>query len=92
MEDAGLDLNISKTSILPKSVTQQAAFDIAHSIINNSPALTPLNADVFLASFCPQGFIGIGVPTGTDTFVRNADYRWVLQIVVYGINSTQVSL
>jgi hypothetical protein len=25
-EDAGLDLNISKTSVLPKGVTQQAAF------------------------------------------------------------------
>jgi hypothetical protein len=39
--------------------------------MNNSPALTPLNADVSLASFCPEGFIGIGVPIGTDTFVRN---------------------
>jgi hypothetical protein len=29
-EDAGLDLNISKTSVLPKGVTQQAAFDVAH--------------------------------------------------------------
>jgi hypothetical protein len=69
-EDAGLDLNISKTSVLPKGVTQQTAFDIAHRIINNS-ALTPLNADVSLASFCPDGFIGIGVPIGTDVFVRN---------------------
>ena len=41
-EDAGLDLNVSKTSILPKGVTQQAAFNVAHSIISNSPALTPL--------------------------------------------------
>jgi hypothetical protein len=70
-EDAGLDLNISKTSVLPKGVTQQAAFDVAHGIINNSPALTPLNADVSLASFCPEGFIGIGVPIGTDAFIRN---------------------
>ncbi len=27
--------------------------------------------DVSLASFCPEGFIGIGVPIGTDDFVRN---------------------
>jgi hypothetical protein len=56
-EDAGLglDLNISKTSVLPKGVTQQAAFHVSHSIINNSPALTPLNADISLASFCPEG-------------------------------------
>ncbi len=24
-----------------------------------------------LDSFCPEGFVGIGVPIGTDTFVRN---------------------
>ena len=70
-EDAGLDRSISKTSVLPKGVTQQAAFDVSHSIINNSPALTSLNADVSLAFFCPVGFIGIGVPIGTDAFVRN---------------------
>jgi hypothetical protein len=26
---------------------------------------------VSLASFCPEGFIGIGVPIGTDVFVWN---------------------
>ncbi len=70
-EDAVLELNVSKTSILPKGVTQQAAFDVTHIIISNSPALTPLNADFSLASFCPEGFIGIGVPIGADAFVRN---------------------
>ena len=70
-EDAGLELNVSKTSVLPKGVTQQAAFDAAHSIINNSPALTQLRGDVSLASFCPEGFIGIGVTISTDAFVRN---------------------
>jgi hypothetical protein len=69
-EDAGLDLNVSKTSILPKGVTQQAAFDVAHSIVSNSPALTSLNADVCLVFFCPEDFTGIGVPS-TDAFVRN---------------------
>jgi hypothetical protein len=37
-EDAGLELNITKTSILPKNTTQQAVFDVAHSIIAVSPA------------------------------------------------------
>ena len=60
-EDAGLDLNVSKTSVLPKGVTQQAAFDVAHNIINASPSLTHLSGDVSLASFCPEGFVGIGV-------------------------------
>jgi hypothetical protein len=46
-------------------------FDEGHSIIISRPVLTPLNTDVSLDSFCPEGFIGIGVPNGTDVFVRN---------------------
>ena len=53
-EDAGLELNVSKTSVLPKGVTQQAAFDVANNIINTSPALTHLNGDVLLACFCTE--------------------------------------
>ena len=49
-KDAGLDLNISKTSVLPNGVTQQVVFDVAHNIINN-PTLTSLYEDVSLASF-----------------------------------------
>ena len=50
-EDAGRQLNVSKTSILPKGVTQKVAFDVAQSIITASPALTHLSADLALASF-----------------------------------------
>jgi hypothetical protein len=39
-EDAGLKLNVFKTSILPKGTTQQVVFDVAHSIIAANPALT----------------------------------------------------
>jgi hypothetical protein len=46
--DAGLELNVSKTVILPKGITQQAAFDVTHSILTTSPALTHLTADVVL--------------------------------------------
>ena len=70
-EDAGLDLVVSKTSVLPKGVTQQSVFDVAQTIINTSPTLTHRSADVLLTSFCPEGFVGIGVPIGTDAFVRN---------------------
>ncbi len=71
-EDAGLELNVAKTAILPAhGVTQQAAFDVAHSIIAASPTLTHLRAEIALDSFCPEGFVDIGVPIGTDTFVRN---------------------
>ncbi len=70
-QDAGLELNVSKTPILPKGTTQQAVFDVAHSILAASPELTQLSGDISLASFCPEGFIGNGVPIGTDAFVRN---------------------
>jgi hypothetical protein len=33
-EDAGLELNVSKTSVLPKGVTHQATFDVEHNIIS----------------------------------------------------------
>jgi hypothetical protein len=70
-EDAGLERNVSKTSILPKGTTQQAVFDLTHSIIAASAAWTQLSGDVSLASFCPECFVGIGVPIGTDAFVQN---------------------
>ena len=61
-----------KTSILPpKGVTAQAAFDMAQTIMQATPTLTHLSNDVLLDSFCPEGFIGIGVPIGTDAFVRS---------------------
>jgi len=50
-EDAGQELNVSKTSILPKGITQQAMFDVAHSFTAASPVLTQFNGDVSLASF-----------------------------------------
>jgi hypothetical protein len=36
-----------------------------------TPTLTHLSGDVLLASFCPEGFVGIGLPIGTDAFVQN---------------------
>ena len=70
-QDAGLELNVSETSILPKGVTAQAAFDVAQNIIQATPTLTHLSGDVLLASFCPEVFVGIGVPIGTDALVQN---------------------
>ena len=68
--DAGLELNVSKTSILPKGTTAQAAFDMAQTIMQSTPTLSHLSNDFLLAS-CPEGFIGIGVPIGTDAFVQS---------------------
>ena len=44
---------------------------MAHSFIAASPALTQLGGHISLDSFCPEGFIGIGVPIGTGAFVRS---------------------
>jgi hypothetical protein len=57
--------------ILPKGVTAQAAFDVAQNFVQGTPTLTHLSGDVLLASFCSEGFVGIGVPIGTDSFVQN---------------------
>jgi hypothetical protein len=40
------------------------------SFINNSPQLLHLSGEISLDSFLPDGFEGIGVPIGTDNFVR----------------------
>ncbi len=69
-EDAGLELNISKTAVLSKVIiTQQALFDVTHAFIDNSPQLTQLSGELSLDCFRPDGFVGIGVPIGTDNFV-----------------------
>ena len=70
-EDAGLELNVHKTSVVPKGVSQVTVFDVVHNIIQENPTLTHLSGDVLLRSFCPEGFVGIGVPISTDAFVQN---------------------
>jgi hypothetical protein len=65
-EDVGLELNISKTAVLSKAITHQTLFDVTHVFINNSPELTQFSGEFSLDSFLPDGFVGIGVPIGTD--------------------------
>ncbi len=50
-EDGGLELNVSKTSILPKSTTQETVFDVTHIFITVSPVLTQCSGDISLDSF-----------------------------------------
>ncbi len=64
-------LNVSKTPILPKGVTVQTPFDMAETIIQTTPNLAHLRNDFVLDSFCPEGFIGIGVSMATDSFVQS---------------------
>ncbi len=69
-EDSGLELNISKTAVLSKDITQQTLFDVTHVFINNSTELIHPSGELSLDSFRPNGFVGMGVPIGTDNFVR----------------------
>ena len=63
--------DVSKTSVLSKGFTRESTFDVEHNIIKTSPSLTHLSVDIVLTSFCPEGFVGIGVSIGTDAFVQN---------------------
>ena len=90
-EDARLELNVSKTSILPKGVTAQAAFDVAQTIMQATPALTHLSNDVLLASFCPEGFVGIGVPIGTDAFVQKCLLVLMLLLRTLSLSGNETS-
>ena len=45
--------------------------NVVQNIIQTTPTLFHLSGDVTIGSFRPDGFVGIGVPIGTDTFVRN---------------------
>jgi hypothetical protein len=65
-----LDLNISKTVILPKAIIQQFIFDVVHDFMNDTSQLTQLSGEVSLDSFHTDDFVHIGVTIGTDTFVR----------------------
>jgi hypothetical protein len=72
--DAGLELNVSKTSILLKGTTDQDVFDMTQTIIQLIQVtlnLTHLSNDFLVDSFCPEGFIGIGVSIDTDAFVQS---------------------
>jgi len=69
-EDAGLEFDVSKTAYLPKGISQEAVFETALNIITSTLSRASLTGDVFLTSFVPAGFVGIGVPIDTDAFVQ----------------------
>jgi hypothetical protein len=44
---------------------------MAQTIMQATPSLAHLSNDFLFDSVCPEGFIGIGVPIGTDAFVQS---------------------
>ncbi len=51
--------------------------------------LTHLIGDVSLTSFCPEGFVGIGVPTGTHDFVQNFVAK-TFRTIIYDVEKLDV--
>ena len=71
MENAGLELNMLKIQILAKGVSTVDAYAAAKGFLpNDAHLLTPLKDVMTQASFTAQGYVGLGVPLGTDAFIQ----------------------
>jgi hypothetical protein len=70
-EDAGLDLNFDKTKILVKGISAADAHAAAQHMINADLSLAHLSPLLSPESFVVDGYIGLGVPIGTDAFIQH---------------------
>jgi hypothetical protein len=70
-EDAGLALNFKKTKILVKGISAADAHAAAKRMLNADPSLTHLSPLLSPAPFVVDGYIGLGVPIGTDAFIQH---------------------
>jgi hypothetical protein len=70
-EDAGLALNFDKTKILVKGISAADAHAAAQRMLNADPSLAHLSPLLSPASFVVDGYIGLGVPIGTDAFIQH---------------------
>ena len=69
-EDAGLALN-DKTKILIKGISAADAHAAAQRLLIADPSLAHLSPLLSPASFVVDGYIGLGVPIGTDAFIQH---------------------
>ena len=69
-EDTGLDLNISKTSVLPKDISQEGVFEDAQSFITSTSALAAVTGDITRGSFVPEELLSLGY-LSTSVLYRN---------------------
>jgi hypothetical protein len=69
-EDAGLALN-DKTKILIKGISAADAHAAAQHLLIADPSLTHFSPLPSPASFVVDGYIGLGVPIGTDAFIQH---------------------
>jgi hypothetical protein len=69
-EDTGLDLN-DKTKILVKGISAAEAHTAAQRLLTADPSLAHLGPLLAPTAFVDDGYIGLGVPIGTDAFVQH---------------------
>ena len=69
-EDAGLDIN-DKTKILVKGITAAEAHAAAQRLLAADPSLAHLGPLLTPKTFVDNGYIGLGVPIGTDAFIQD---------------------
>ncbi len=75
-EDAGLSLNFdstqkSKTKFLVKGISAADAHAAAMRMLAANPSLDRLRPLLSPACFVVEGYIGLGVPIGTDAFIQH---------------------
>ena len=70
-EDASLGLNFDKTKILVKGISAADAHAAAQLMLNADPSLAHLRPLLSPASFVVDGYVGLGVPIGTDAFIQH---------------------
>ena len=69
-EDAGLDIN-DKTKILVRGITAAEAHAAAQRLLAADPSLAHLGPLLTPKAFVDNGYFGLGVPIGTDTFIQH---------------------
>jgi hypothetical protein len=69
-EDAGLDLN-DKTKILVKGISAAETHTAAQRLLAAEPSLAHLGPLLAPKALVDDGYIGLGVPIGTDAFVQH---------------------
>jgi hypothetical protein len=70
-EDAVLALNFDKTKIFVKGISAADAHAAAQRMLNADPSLVHLRPVLSPASFVVDGYIGLGVPIGTDAVIQH---------------------
>jgi hypothetical protein len=69
-DDAGLELNMLKTQLLVRGISTHDAYSAAKGFLENDARLTSIKDTIILASCTAEGYVGLGVPLGTDAFVQ----------------------